>query len=199
LALLPLHQRNGDVKMSLWAKSRQSADVTAATLAVEETDTKPEVDRPATNLVVHSVSPPTYWPIGYHEWLPPAVRGLQMVYPAEDWGLNESSVEAAQAAPQEFQRRHQRGDPLCPVCGCPLFWSPLGDLAGNICAQCQPPTSPRMVEDLWLADGEGYQACVSRSEKWKNVLFRIIPNYSEQLKRQQERSAARAAIENEGF
>lgn len=182
--------------MSLWAKSRQSTDVTAATLAVEETDTKPEVDRPATNLVFHSVSPPTYWPIGDHEWLPPAVRGLQMVYPAEDWGLNESSVEAAQAVPQELQRRKYQGHPLCPACGSPLFWSPLGDLAGNLCVQCHPPTSPRMVEDLWLADLDGWQVCVSKSETWKRAAFSHL---AEQLKRQQERSAARAAIENEGF
>ena len=185
--------------MGVWSKSRQSGGATDPTFEVEKTDTTPELvvlEPTPANFVVHPVSPPTYWPIDHHAWLPEAVRGLEMVYPAEDWGLNLTSVEAAQAAAQEVRRRQQRGDPLCPACGSPLFWSPLGDLDGNLCVQCHPRTSPRLVEDLWLAELDGWQACVSNSETWKRAAFSHLAG---QLRKQQERDAARAAIENQGF
>jgi len=156
----------------------------------------------ASKLVMHQVSEPECWPIGFEEWVPAVMRGLMLVYPAKDWEITGSMVDRAKGV---FQEEESRRAPAvlsrvdlqpCLICQGLLFWEAIGDPDRLHCTACKPPSSPRMVEDLWLVDGSGGFSCVSSEPHWQRAALEV---YEKGQARQRAAGAARVAAENAGF
>lgn len=154
------------------------------------------------SFTAYVVSPPEWWTLPAFDWLPPVMRGLPVYLPADDWWIPDWLVEAAStpASATVVARRRDGAessrDRPCRDCGCPLFWEPVGQADSIRCVECSPPAIRRMVEDLWLAGGDGWLECVSKSPKWIRAAFAHLKP-AEDLRRAEH--AKNAARENEGF
>ena len=54
---------------------------------------------------VYPVSPPTVMRLGFEDWLPPAYRGLEVYFPAEDWRIPAEPLAATSSAGDGKTRR----------------------------------------------------------------------------------------------
>ena len=147
---------------------------------------------------VYPVSPPTVMRLGFEDWLPPAMRGLEVYFPAEDWRLPFEPLAATSSADNLERRRPipECCEALCPVCGCGLYWEAINAPAQLHCVVCQPVPSRRMAEDLWLVESERSLVCVSDNERWVRAAFFHL---AEADRQQREEAAAKAAKDNAGF
>ncbi len=147
---------------------------------------------------VYPVSPPTVMRLGFEDWLPPAYRGLEVYFPAEDWRIPAEPLAAISSAGDGKTRRPipESREALCPVCGCGLYWEPIGAPAQLLCIECQPIPSRRMAEDLWLVESERSLVCVSDNERWVRCAFFHL---AEADRQQREEAATKAAKDNAGF
>ncbi len=148
---------------------------------------------------VYPVSPPTVMRLGFEDWLPPAMRGLEVYFPAEDWRI-PSDPRKTHGRPMEDPRKTRSVpecvEALCPACGCGLYWEAINAPAQLHCVECQPVPSRRMAEDLWLVESERSLVCVSDNERWVRVAFFHL---AEADRQQREEAAAKAAKDNAGF
>ena len=148
---------------------------------------------------VYPVSQPTVMRLGFEDWLPPAYRGLEVYFPAEDWRLPEDpwkTHERPMENPWKTRSVPECCEALCPVCGCGLYWEAINAPAQLHCVVCQPVPSRRMAEDLWLVEDERSLVCVSDNERWVRAAFFHL---AEADRQQREEAAAKAAKDNAGF
>lgn len=147
---------------------------------------------------VYPVSPPTVMRLGFEDWLPPAMRGLEVYFPAEDWRIPDDACRTSGQNLPDVRRRPvpECCEALCLVCGCGLYWEAINAPAQLHCVECQPVPSRRMAEDLWLVESERSLVCVSDNERWVRAAFFHL---AEADRQQREEAATKAAKDNAGF
>ncbi len=149
--------------MGSWQQIRKDSPPAAPAAPVAEIDTGRLIS-------MFEVEPATVTVLGDNEFLPPAYRGLEVYHPTPNWDLAGRAPMGSQPRIAGSSFAVARPASPCHKCGCVLSWEPIGDPHARCCVQCDPP-SPKLAENLWVAENENCEVCVSTSYRWKQAAF----------------------------